>query len=68
MVNTLILIDLMISAMIYHPLPTAHHLPPGAWWPQLCRSVDQIPRSIYGSIYSGEIDSVLPFESELGSI
>ena len=47
MVNTLILIDIMISAMICHPLPTTHDLPPGAWRLQLCKSLDQIPRSIY---------------------
>ena len=67
MVNTLILIDIMISATICHPLPTTHDLPPSAWRLQLCTSLNQIPRSTYGSIQSGEIRSVLPLESELGS-
>ena len=58
----------MISATICHLQPTTHDLPPGAWWLQLCKSLDQIPRSIYGSIQSGEIGSVLPLESALGSI
>jgi len=67
MVNTLILIDVMISTMICHPLPTTHDLPPGVWWLQLCKSLNQIPRSIYRSIQSGAIGSVLPLESKLGS-
>jgi len=58
----------MISATICPLLPSTHHLPPGAWWLQLCKSLDQIPRSIHGSIQSGEIGSVLHRESELGSI
>jgi len=68
MVNTLILIDVMISAMICHPLPTTHDVAPGAWCLQLRKPPNQIPGSIYGSIQSGEIGSVLPVGSELGSI
>jgi len=66
--HTLILADVMISATICHPLPSNHRLPPDAWWMQFCKFLNQIPRSIYGSILSGEIGSVLPFESELGRI
>ena len=49
-VHTLILTNIMISATICHPLPTTHHVPPGAWWLKLCKSLDQIRRSIHGSI------------------
>jgi hypothetical protein len=39
MVHTLILIDVMISAMKFPPLPNTHDLPPGAWWLQLFKSL-----------------------------
>jgi len=39
-VHTVIKIDIMISAKICHPLPTAHDLPPGAWWLQLFKSLN----------------------------
>jgi hypothetical protein len=68
MIQTVILIDVMISATICHPLPTIHYLPPGVWWLQLCDSLEQIPRSIYGHIWLGEIEGVLPLASELRSI
>jgi len=64
-VHTLILTDVLISAVICCLLPTTHHPPPGALWLQCCKSVNHIPPSIHRSIYSGDIGSVLPLVSEL---
>jgi len=45
--QTIILTDIMISAIIYHTPSATHHLPPSAWLQQLSKSPDRVPRSIH---------------------
>jgi len=60
-VYTLILNDVTISAAICHPLPSSHHLPPDDWLLQLCKSLDQTPRIIYGSVQSSIFGSIIEY-------